>query len=279
MTLFEHIVNESLLLTEITSARDNDIKAAINKMLRVRVSYDDKKDKVISKSKGKKERYILPVAYGVTNNGKRAVRAYQTAGSTKRGNEKWKLFLLDNIYSWSNTRRSFKDKGQFLLDNGLNPEGEDKHFRELFAVTPITPKGSDNVTDSKPIGPAPVTKNDVVPTKQTNTNAKVKTADKNFGNQQNIPNDTIDNNIAANYNDNKTIAPDTRPINKTDVTPSPQPDLEPVPNVELPKTEPITKDDVMGEPMAANNKLSDTFKNMNQRWDNMYKDNDEEEEL
>ena len=117
MELFEEIVNESMLLNELRTNRDDDIKKAINNVLRVRISYDDRKDKVISRAKGKRERYILPVAYGITKNGKRAVRAYQTAGSTKRGVPKWKLFLLDNSYSWSNGKKSFKEYLIFLTNS------------------------------------------------------------------------------------------------------------------------------------------------------------------
>ena len=149
MNLFEEIVNESLLLNELKTSRDNDIKKAINDVLRVRISYDDKKDKVISKAKGKRERYILPVAYGITKNGKRAIRAYQTAGSTKRGVPKWKLFLLDNIYSWSNGKKSFKEYGDTLIRLGLNTTG-DKHMTTLFAITPI---GNENVPVAKDSNP------------------------------------------------------------------------------------------------------------------------------
>ena len=74
MELFEEIVNESMLLNELKTNRDDDIKKAINNVLRVRISYDDGKDKVISRAKGKRERYILPVAYGITKNGKRAIQ-------------------------------------------------------------------------------------------------------------------------------------------------------------------------------------------------------------
>ena len=108
MNLFNEIINEIPLLNEITTNRDKDIKDAINKVLRVRISYNDNK---FPKTKGRKERYILPVAYGLTKNGKRAIRAYQTAGSTKRGVPKWKLFLLDNIGSWTNGKKNFKKYG------------------------------------------------------------------------------------------------------------------------------------------------------------------------
>ena len=50
MSLFNDIVNESVLLNELRTNRDDDIKAAINNVLRVRMSYDDGKDKVISKA-------------------------------------------------------------------------------------------------------------------------------------------------------------------------------------------------------------------------------------
>ena len=79
MSIFKEIVNESLL-TEISQDRDADVKKAINNVLRVRISYNDKKG-----GKGKNERYILPVAFGLTKSGKKAIRAYQTAGSSKRG--------------------------------------------------------------------------------------------------------------------------------------------------------------------------------------------------
>ena len=43
MSLFKEIVNESLLLNELRTNRDDDIKKAINNVLRVKISYDDKK--------------------------------------------------------------------------------------------------------------------------------------------------------------------------------------------------------------------------------------------
>ena len=159
MELFEEIVNESMLLNELRTNRDDDIKKAINNVLRVRISYDDGKDKVISRAKGKRERYILPVAYGITKNGKRAIRAYQTAGSTKRGVPKWKLFLLDNIYNWSNGKKSFKEYGDTLIRLGLNTKG-DKHMTTLYAITPIGGGGTPVAKSSKPIDTEPITKID-----------------------------------------------------------------------------------------------------------------------
>ena len=119
MNLNYKIKSKRISLNEISLAIDTNIKKAINKALRVRISYDDGKDKTISNAKGKKTRYILPVAYGLLKNGKRAIRAYQTSGSTKRGTPKWKLFLLDNIYSWTNGTKSFKKYKQDLINLGI----------------------------------------------------------------------------------------------------------------------------------------------------------------
>lgn len=278
MTLFEEIINESLLLNEITSIRDNDIKKAINKVLRVRISYDDKKDKVISKAKGKKERYILPVAYGITKNGKRAIRAYQTAGSTKRGVPKWKLFLLDNIYSWSNGTKSFKEYGDALIRLGLNTKG-DKHMTTLFAITPI---GNENVSvakNSNPISSTPITKNDVVPSTKLQSPKTSKQSDKFVSSKEKQQN-TIDISTSQNYLNSKVNAPETEPILKTDIQQPSEPQNNGAQMVTSKQydTKPVTKDEVNGENNISNNKLTNSFKDMTQRMDNLYNDNEDEEE-
>ena len=108
MGLFQDIVNEAYN----GSSMEERIKDAVNKVLRVRMTYNDKQG-----GKGKNERFILPVAFGLTQSGKKAIRAYQTAGSSKRGLTnppnnreipKWKMFLMDNIVSWDNGKKSFK---------------------------------------------------------------------------------------------------------------------------------------------------------------------------
>ena len=281
MSLFKEIVNESLLLNEITTNRDNDIKNAINNVLRVKISYDDKKDKVISRAKGKKERYILPVAYGLTKNGKRAIRAYQTAGSTKRGVPKWKLFLLDNIYSWSNGKKSFKEYGKTLINLGLNPKG-DKHMTTLFAITPI---GNENVSitkNSNPITPNPITKDDVTPTEKLQ-NPQMANNSNNFTISKNKDDVFVDNSPKNTYSSNKVKSPKTEPILKNDLQPNKETtnDVKQLsPSVEKGiqnyNTEPITKDNVLGQNEKPNNELSTTFKDLTQRMDNLYKDNDED---
>ena len=102
MTLFQEILSEQGLLLE--AVNDQNIIKAVNKMLHVRITYDDKQG-----GKGKRERYILPIVYGKNKKGNRVVRAYETFGSTKRGlkydpqatpeGNPWKLFIVDNIVS------------------------------------------------------------------------------------------------------------------------------------------------------------------------------------
>jgi hypothetical protein len=285
MKFTENISNDSLLLNEITSLRDDDIKKAINNMLRVRISYDDKKKhpikhngKIIPPNKGKKERYICPVAFGVTKKGNRAVRAYQRSGSTKRGVPHWKLFLVDNIFNWSNTRRSFKDEAQHLIDKGLNMDGIDKGLGNLMAVSPITGKIIPSTpNNSLPIDSEPITKTDITPSvKPPKSIPTSKAVAITQTKKQNVVDKPEDNR----YTVSKVNAPDTKPITKGEIQTfqKPEMDTEVEPTVaQTPTTEPITKDDVTGGETLTNNKLTNTFKDLTQRMDNLYKDNDEEE--
>ena len=169
------------ILNEIAVVKDSKIKQAINDVRRVRIFYDDHKD-VISKTKGYATRYILPVAYGLLRNGKKAVRAYQTAGSTKRGVPKWKLFLVDNIIDWQNSTRTFKKYKQALIDLGLNVNG-DKHMTTLYAITPLANSDVEVARYSHEIDPEPISKNDVTPTtnnQQHNLNNKKTDKDQNL---------------------------------------------------------------------------------------------------
>lgn len=72
-------VNKQQMLNEISQSHDQRIIDAINKVVRVRMTYNDRQDnfvlnyektKLVGPDKGKNERYILPVAYGLTKSGK-----------------------------------------------------------------------------------------------------------------------------------------------------------------------------------------------------------------
>lgn len=277
MNLNYKIKNKRISLNEISVANDASIKKAINNALRVRISYDDRKDKTIANAKGKKTRYILPVAYGLLKNGKRAIRAYQTNGSTKRGVPKWKLFLLDNIYSWTNGTKSFKDYKEDLINLGLNLNG-DKHMTTLFAITPFA---NDDVQVSKynnTIDTEPVLKTDVEPTVN---NQKPSINYKKTEPNKNKPNTSIDNNKEKDYYQNSTDYP-TKPITKTNIGTNNEPNnninlstninngnTEPVDNT------PITKGEIDNN--IANNVLTNTYNDMMNRMDNLNKDNNEDE--
>lgn len=273
--------NNKNLLNEITVVKDDKIKQAINDVRRVRIYYDDHKD-VISKTKGYAMRYILPVAYGLLKNGKKAVRAYQTAGSTKRGVPKWKLFLVDNIVDWQNSTRSFKKYKQALIDLGLNVNG-DKHMTTLYAITPLANPNVQISKYSHDIDPEPIIKTNVTPT--TSVQTTTTPSDKNIPNKSIINTHSIDNVNNLDYNSD-IEAPETKPITKTDVSnnqninnteksieqPEITNDVEPV------TTEPISKNDINNEPKQEVNNdidLRDSdfvkkFNDLNNRMNNLY---------
>ena len=283
MTLFKHIVNEALL-TEIAQSRESDIKKAINNVLRVRMSYNDKKG-----GKGKNERYILPVAFGLTKSGKKAVRAYQTAGSSKRGLTnppnnrdipKWKLFLVDNIYSWSNGKKSFRDYKDALINLGLNTHG-DKSMTTLFAITPFADDDVQVAKTSNPITPEPIRKVDVEPTQKTQDPETTDT--ERFIPAGKSRSSSVDINKPSNYITDKMTAKNTEPITKSQIT---QPgDVGTEDNTDtsvnnndlIPaKTEPITKDEINGT--ETKDDVTKSFNDMMDRMDRVYKDEDETEE-
>lgn len=277
------ILENKFLLNEISLNRDSDIKKAINKVLRVRITYNDKKPNVISNKKGYKERFILPVAYGLTKSGKRAVRAYQTAGSTKRGIPRWKLFLLDNIVSWSNGTKSFKKYGQQLIDLGLNTSG-DKGMTTLYAITPIANNNVQVANDSKPITPEPIIKTDVIPSTNSQIpknepEIKEPTVSKEkFVPAQTKRNTSIDNAQNKSYFNNKIEAPSTEPVLKTDLVKNEPEIKEPDNTINAPNTEPITKTDINKSEKNADD-IKNNFNDMLSRMDNVYKDNNEEDNI
>lgn len=282
MNLFKEIVNESLL-TELRQDRDDDVKYAINNVLRVRMSYDDGKG-----GKGKNERFILPVAFGLTKSGKKAIRAYETMGSSKRGltnppnrrkYPKWKLFLYDNIYSWSNGKKSFREYKDALIRMGLNLHG-DKSMTTLFAITPFADDDVQVAKDSLPIDAKPVTKNDVTPS-ALSQNPKTTEKDK-FEPSANSRNKEVDNSSNSSYFKNKVEAPETQPVTKADIggTRNAEPSTEDnsIEKITAGDTTPITKSDIENKPNTDVEKVKSDFNNMMDRMNNLNKDNEEENE-
>lgn len=290
MASFREIVDGLPLLTELRSNRDEDIKKAINNVLRVRIAYDDGKDRVISRAKGKKERYILPVAYGLTKNGKRAIRAYQTAGSTKRGVPKWKFFLLDNIYQWNNGRKNFRKYADTLIRLGLNTTG-DMHMPTLFAITPIGGMNVPVAKDSGQITAEPLSKTDIDPSVPQSASSVSDVPNK----QNTRPVGNLDNQTGGGYLYRKEVgssdATGTEPVKKTDITHN-EPalrsgndtsDSTSVQQVQNATDEPVMKNDI--ETTSAENGVGteegaqgalERMRDLAQRMNNLYKEDEEE---
>lgn len=277
--------NTKNILNEIAVVKDDKIKQAIRDVRRVRIYYDDHKD-VISKTKGYAMRYILPVAYGTLKNGKKAVRAYQTAGSTKRGVPKWKLFLVDNIVDWQNSTRTFKKYKQALLDLGLNVNG-DKHMTTLYAITPFANPDVQVAKYSHEIDPEPITKNDVIPS--TTTQQTTQTIAKKEPLANTMQPQSIDNKYNLDYNVD-IESPSTEPITKTDIGNQNQQNTNTVGQIQTtnnnePVTEPVTKQDIENDGEIENGNDNDIdlkgndfvkrFNDLTDRMNNLY--NNEEE--
>ena len=273
-------MSQKILLNEINASSDDRIKDAINRVLRVRITYDDKKPHVISKRKGKNTRYILPVAYGLTKSGKKAIRAYQTAGSTKRGVPKWKLFLLDNIISWSNGSKTFKNYKDTLIKLGLNTNG-DKGMTTIYAITPFANADVQVAKYDNDVTPEPINKDDVVPT--TNSQKPDVNLRKKEPSILKTQPHSVDN--VQQYDYNKDIeSPDTKPITKIDVGIKPEQkpknisnsssvinNIEPVDNKPVEKTDIKNDDDnVSNEIDPKNSDFAKQFRDLSDRMNNLY---------
>ena len=281
MGLFSEIVNESQLLTELKKNREKDVVNAINNMLRVRISYNDEKG-----GKGKRERFIYPVAYGLTKRGNPAIRAFQTAGSTKRGVPKWKLFLFDRIFAWSNGKRSYKEYAENLKALGFNETG-DLGMTEIFAIAPIA-KGNVTVTNTKNTDISePISKTDINQTsdlQNPNINKSNNFIPASQQRKIDIDNNQNDLYIGKNYNDNLTIdSPKTEPVvkgNAEQQNNQPQNIKNNIKNMSANDTTPVEKDDVINNNVSLpkqNNDSEDEFKknvnDMMQRMNNLDKNN------
>ena len=147
----------------------------------------------------------------------------------------------------------------------------------ITGIGAITPIGNENVPvakDSNPIDATPVTKTDVSPTTQQVQNPNIVSKSNDFVPSKTKQGTSIDNSGDKSYFSNKVEAPETEPVTKSDVQPqnnAPQTQVEP----EI-GTEPVTKSDVEGETINQDNKLTNSFKDMMNRMDNLNKDNEEE---
>lgn len=256
-------------------SKEEKLQFAIENCRRIRITYDDKKG-----GKGKNTRYLLPLVYGITKYGKKAIRAFQTYGSTKRGVPKYKLFLTDNIGQIEIGKIKYYDYEQQLLNTGFNSAG-DKGFSDIYSITPLARNfnGASLANQNQPIDSNPVKKSDInkgeEEPKETKPTAKQPT--QTINTQQK----TVDNLGKKSYFNNKVEAPDTEPVSKSEIE-NGEKAQQPTQMNQSPveygdETEPVEKNDV--EPQInTDNVLSKSYKDMMNRMDNLYKDEDEEDE-
>lgn len=289
MTLFEEIVNESFLLNELSQGNDKNIIAAINGMRRVRLVYDDGQPRKGKRGrKGKAERNFFPIVYGKLNgSGNIAVAGYEAVGSTKRGlvkteenpqGNRWKVFLLKNIVSWTNSSNKF-DETNFtdpVAANNFNPNG-DKRFSEIFEISPIVAGYDDELSNpNKPIDDKPIQKKDIEPQIKTKVEfqpKRVQPVEKEPQQVQTQQN-TIDNNQEKDYNVNSIEAPEARPVTKAEIDGGEQSTTTDVGKTSLDAREdkPVTKDEIEN---PADNDATDLMRRMGLLPN---ENNDEEEE-
>ena len=295
MDLFEEIVKQTFLINESISI--NGINDAINGLHPVWITYDDEQG-----GGGKARRLIYPVAYGLTSKGNPVIRAFQPQGSSKRGlttppnnreMPQWKYFRVDRIKFWRVVSSQTFDGDRL---EGFNQEGDDS-MSMVYTIAPIG--NAKQLSRQKPeIGYKPITKQDVenIPTEEEPKEAtpQYKEQPRRYSAKQVVNNilnriksgtqkifnkkqpETIDNlekNSNLTTDNNNLTAPETEPISKQDVgqTKTTIP-TKPVTNAK-PDDEPVTKQDVNNseEETVENNKLTNSFKDMMSRWNNLNK--------
>lgn len=245
---------------------EEQIAYAIKNVRRIHFKYDDEQG-----GGGKNFRYILPVAMGKSKAGNLVFRAFQTMGSTKRGNQKWKLFRVDRvktIHDWdfNLSTRNFKAfKGQL---DAMGLHSPDRGMSVIYEVSPLCSNQNISIADiNKPIDSNPITKQDI------QGNASVE--------KQNKQEKTIDNVIGTDDINNRIYAPETVPVTKDDI--SVDGHEQNTDAVEEPKNnnistytdEPVTKQEIED---PKNNGLTRAFNDMMQRWNKLERGEDEEEE-
>ena len=232
---------------------------------------------------GNGERLIYPVAYGISTAGNPVVRAFQPQGSTSTEVPAWKFFRIDRIKKWENDNSTTFNPEEL---NGFNESG-DEQIKTLYAISPIggarPQPAQDKEEPEKIITGHPVRKGEVDNGGADKNTEKeyysandairdvLKTSDLKIG--QTI-NKNIDNVAGQDYNSTDTQpVRDTVPVTKTDVS-GPETKKEPEErNQDLYNDDgPVMKTDLSPEKET----LPGQFKNLTDRMDNLY--NDEEEE-
>lgn len=281
MSLLREILEEAFLLREDASV--DAINNAVNNMHPVRITYNG------PSGTGTGERVIYPVAYGLSTAGNPVVRAFQPQGDTSTSVPAWKFFRIDRIKSWENDNSTTFNPAEL---NGFNEDG-DEQIETLYAISPIgnvKPQQTPEKQPEKPEEPEkiltghPVRKSEVDNGGADKNTEKqyysandavqdvLKTSNPKIGQKQNK---SIDKIAGQDYNSKETQpVRDAVPVTKTDID-GPGAETEPTDrNEDLYGNDgPVMKTDL--EPKR--DTLAGGFKDMTDRMNGLYNDEEEEE--
>jgi len=194
---------------------------------------------------------------------------------------------LDNIISWNNGKRSFKEYKDELIRLGLNTSG-DKGMTTLFAITPFANGNVAVKKNSDDISFEPLTKNDIEPTSDSQDTYATQQAQPLPSVPKMIPSKdinktSIDKSIGKSYFKDKVESPLTEPIKKSDLEKEEGDNVEDTTNdipMDAPETKPIAKSEIDGDevenPDTYNNSndienIKNNFNDMITRMNNIYK--------
>ena len=284
MSLLREILAETFLIREDASV--DAVNNAISNLHPAWIRYDGPADG------GKEKRLIYPVAYGISTAGNLVVRAFQPEGSTSTEVPSWKFFRIDRIKGWKNDNSRTFDPKEL---NGFNDKG-DEQIETLYAIAPIGPakqtthpekpeEKPEKVLTAHPVSKGEVdnggadkntekeyyTANDAVRDVLQTSNPKIdtRTMDKN-----------IDKVAGQDYTSKETQPVRAAlPVTKQEVDPNyanepseKNPDL-------YGNDGPVMKDDLKPEKETnTEDPLANSFKDMTDRMDNLYNDEEKEEE-
>lgn len=196
---------EKLLLRE--SASPEQICKAIDNHSYVIINYhtDGKDDNTGS-------RIIMPVAYGLSTASNPVVRAYQPMGDTTSILNKWKLFRLDRISYWEETKKQFEKND--LPQNALQQFNNDGDESMKIVNKLISFNNQLDATNGVNVGPKTKEKVDATINNQAPQTAGerlISLGRKNINNQKANIRVDLDNNKKVNavfnmFTDNTPIA-------------------------------------------------------------------------
>ena len=280
MSLLREILEEAFLLREDASV--DAINNAVNNMHPVHIIYNG------PSGAGNGDRVIYPVAYGISTAGNPVVRAFQPQGSTSSEVPAWKFFRIDRIKKWENDNSTTFNPEEL---NGFNEDG-DEQIETLYAIAPIgnvKPREMPKKEPEKPEEPEKILTGHPVRKGEVDNGGADKNTEKQYYSANDAVRDVLqtsnpkigqtqDKNIdkvaGQDYNSKETQpVRDAVPVTKTDID-GPGAETEPTDrNPDLYGNDgPVMKTDL--EPKQ--DTLATSFKDMTDRMNGLY--NDEEEE-